>query len=229
MNKNFNSIEEIVRARHSVRNFTEQRIDGIVSEELQREINKCNEESSLNIQLVLNEEKAFGRSHYGNFQNCKNYIVIMGDKRDKTLEIQAGYYGERIALKAVELGLNTCWVALTYKKSEVPCVIKDNERIIIIIAVGYGVTNGVEHKGKVFKEVSATSESKCPEWYKKGIEYALLAPTAINQQKFKFELFNNNEVSLKISGFGVCTKIDLGIVKYHFELGAGIDNFKWID
>lgn len=26
---------------------------------------------------------------------------------------------------------------------------------------------------------------------------------------------------------GFCTKIDLGIVKYHFEIGAGKENFEW--
>ena len=59
-------------------------------------------------------------------------------------------------------------------------------------------------------------------------EFALYAPTAMNQQKFKFELVDENEVSLKVAGLGICTDIDLGIVKYHFELGAGVDNFNWV-
>lgn len=219
-------IEEIVKSRHSVRKYTDKKIEGETSAELQREINECNNISGLNIQLVLNEDKAFGKSHYGNFENCKNYIVIIGNKDDKELDEKSGYYGEKIVLKAQELGLNTCWVALTYKKSEVPCKLKDSEKIVIVIAVGYGVTEGSQHKMKGFKSVSKSTEN-LPGWYKKGVEFALYAPTAVNQQKFKFELKNNNEVSLKVAGMGACTKIDLGIVKYHFELGAGLDNFKW--
>ena len=220
------NLEELVKSRHSVRSYTDRKIEGEVLKELEAEINKCNSESGLNIQLVLNEEKAFGKSHYGSFDNCKNYLVFMGEKNKKNLDELVGYYGEKIVLKAQELGLNTCWVKLTYNKAEVPCTIKDNEKIIIIVAIGYGKTNGTSHKIKAFKDVSKTIEST-PNWYNKGVEYALLAPTALNQQKFKFELKDNNEVDLKVDGFGFCSKIDLGIVKYHFELGAGLDNFKW--
>ena len=55
---------------------------------------------------------------------------------------------------------------------------------------------------------------------------ALLAPTAINQQKFKFSLHDGNKVSVK-AGLGFYSKVDLGIVKYHFEIGAGVKNFEW--
>ena len=58
-----------------------------------------------------------------------------------------------------------------------------------------------------------------------GVEAALLAPTAMNQQKFTFAL-SGNRVSVK-AGMGFYTKIDLGIVKYHFEAGAGTEHFVW--
>lgn len=54
---------------------------------------------------------------------------------------------------------------------------------------------------------------------------ALLAPTAMNQQKFRFTL-SGNEVSAKSTG-GFYSKMDLGIVKFHFEEGAGRENFTW--
>ena len=85
----------------------------------------------------------------------------------------------------------------------------------------------VSHKLKTLADVSDYQNGD-PEWYKSGLEAALLAPTAMNQQKFKFELVDENEVSLKVAGLGICTDIDLGIVKYHFELGAGVDNFNWV-
>ena len=129
-------------------------------------------------------------------------------------------------IKAQEIGLNTCWTKLTYNKAEVPCTLNENEKISIVIAIGYGKVTGVNHKSKEFSAVSKTIEN-VPDWYKKGVEFALYAPTALNQQKFKFELKGSDEVSLKTEGLGLCTKIDLGIVKYHFELGAGLDNFKW--
>ncbi len=53
----------------------------------------------------------------------------------------------------------------------------------------------------------------------------MLAPTAMNKQKFRFSLDGNKVKIDTVSG--VCTKIDLGIVKYHFEIGAGKENFEW--
>ena len=64
-----------------------------------------------------------------------------------------------------------------------------------------------------------------PDWFKSGVEAELLAPTAMNQQKFLFS-FDGNRVSAK-AGMGFYTKVDLGIVKYHFEVGAGTENFEW--
>ena len=125
-----------------------------------------------------------------------------------------------------ELGLNSCWVAMTYKKKEVPFDIQESEKLVIVIAFGYGETQGVAHKMKEFGKVSKTKENVAPEWYRKGVEFALYAPTAINQQQFLFELAGENQVSAKAK-FGPCSKIDLGIVKYHFELGAGRENFEW--
>ena len=51
---------------------------------------------------------------------------------------------------------------------------------------------------------------------KTGVKTALLAPTAMNQQKFKF-ILNDNTVKVK-PGLGFYTKLDLGIVKFHFEI-----------
>ena len=62
-----------------------------------------------------------------------------------------------------------------------------------------------------------------PEWYKNGIEAVLLAPTAINQQKFKFSL--DGEKVIAVPGSGIHTKIDLGIAEYHFDIGSDRNNF----
>jgi hypothetical protein len=43
------------------------------------------------------------------------------------LEEKTVYYGEKIVLKETELGLSTCWVALTYSKSKTICKIDRGE------------------------------------------------------------------------------------------------------
>lgn len=218
------SMEEIIRARHSVRKYTDKKLDGDIKGKIEKLINECNKEGKLNIKLIIDEPKAFD-TYYENFKNAKNYVVLSG-KKNKNLEEKVGYYGEKIVIRAQELGLNTCWVALTYNKKQIPFKIRPDEKLVVVITIGYGENQGISRKSKSFEKVSKTSNNNVPQWYKRGIEFALLAPTAMNQQQFRFELIGENIVKAT-TALGIHTKVDLGIVKYHFELGAGKENFKW--
>lgn len=110
-------IMEAVHARHSVRSYTDKPIEGETLEALEKTIDECNRESGLHIQLIRNEPMAFGGglAHYGKFEGVKNYLALVG-KKDRQLDEKCGYYGEKIVLAAQMLGLNTCWVGLTFKK-----------------------------------------------------------------------------------------------------------------
>lgn len=217
---------EAMNARHSVRQYMEKPLEAEVIEILKKEINDCNRESGLHIQLVVNEPKAFEgfMAHYGKFSGVTNYIALIG-KKGSHLEEKSGYYGERLVLLAQQLGLNTCWVAMTYSKIKSAFVIDHGEKLCVVIALGYGKTQGTAHKSKQINDVMKT-EGDHPEWFQKGVEAALLAPTAMNQQKFLFTR-KDNQVSVK-AGIGFYTKIDMGIVRYHFEIGAGKNNFEWV-
>lgn len=210
---------EAIKQRHSVRQYTDKKIEANIIAELQKEIDSCNKEGGLNIQLVTNEPKAFDgfMAHYGKFSGVRNYIALIGKNNSKLDEL-CGYYGERIVLKAQQLGLNTCWVAMTYKKIPDAFTVGNDEKLALVIALGYGKTQGTDHKVKTSEQVSNIG-ANTPEWFKSGIEAALLAPTAMNQQKFKI-IYTDGKVSAK-PGFGFYSKVDLGIVKYHFEIGSG--------
>ena len=216
---------EAIQKRHSVRSYEERAIEKETGEALAAFIHQCNQESGLHMQLVLNEPKAFSgiMAHYGKFSGVRNYIAIVG-KKASDLEEKCGYYGEKVVLKAQQLGLNTCWVAMTYSKIKSAFQIGSGEKLCLVIAIGYGTTQGNSHKIKQPQEVMQT-DGPAPEWFQKGVEAALLAPTAMNQQKFVFSL-SGKTVSAK-AGMGFYSKIDLGIVKYHFEIGAGKENFNW--
>lgn len=216
---------EAMKARHSVRSYLPKPLDPAVLDQLRREIADCNRESGLHIQLVTNEPKAFDSfmAHYGKFSGVTNYIALVGPKGE-TLDETCGYYGERLVLKAQMLGLNTCWVAMTYKKVPGVFTVGQGEKLTVVLALGYGATQGTPHAVKTAQQVSnLTAES--PDWFRSGVEAALLAPTAMNQQKFHLSC-QNGKVTAK-AGLGFYSKIDLGIVKYHFELGAGKENVIW--
>ena len=210
-------ILEIMKARHSVRQYRGKKIESEKKEELITLVKECNRESGLNIQIIFDEPKCFDSmmAHYGKFSGVENYIALVG-KKGSNLEEKVGYYGEKLVLKAQELGLNTCWVAMTHGKSTAE--IKKGEKLACIIALGYGATQGVAHKNKPVEQL-CNCAAAMPEWFSKGMEAVLLAPTAMNQQKFYFTL-ENERVSAK-AGKGFYTKMDLGIVKYHFEVATG--------
>ena len=223
---------EAISARHSVRKYIDKDIPADIIAALQEKVAECNKEGNLNIQLVQNETRAFtGMLSYGQFSGVKNYIVMVG-KKSKDLDERVGYYGEQLVLYAQTLGLNTCWVGLSYRKVPDAYNVGKDEKLVCIIALGYGETQGVGHKIKSIEEVSNACDIT-PSWFKRGVEVALLAPTAVNQQKFSFEYvgMNNNRHQVKakkgISMIGY-TQIDLGIAKCHFEIGTGKENYIWI-
>ena len=205
--------------RHSVRSYTDKPIEGEVKDSLVSFIDKCAADSGLTIRLVLDEKKAFDSfmAHYGKFSGVRNYLALVGPK-GPSLDERCGYYGEHIVLRAQQLGLNTCWVGLTYTKVPEAVNIGRNEKLVAVIAIGYGETQGIQHKSKPVSKVARLHGSE-PDWFMRGVEYALLAPTALNQQKFLFE-YADGKVSAK-TRWGFYADIDLGIAKYHFEIGSG--------
>ncbi len=215
---------EAMKERHSVRSYTDQTLSEEQILALQTEIEACNRQSGLNIQLVVNEPNAFSgiMAHYGKLINVRNYIALVG-KKDSDLDEKIGYYGERIVLKATTLGLDSCWVGLTYSKRKCGCKIAKDETLRCVIALGYGKNHGMPHKSKPLEALCKAANK--PEWFRGGMKAAMLAPTATNQQKFLFTLVGDTVTAEATGGF--YSKVDLGIVKYHFELGAGINNFKW--
>ncbi len=216
---------EAIKSRHAVRSYTDRKIEGDVLTALREEIEACNQEYGLHIQLVTDEPEAFGgfMARYGKFSNVRNYVALIG-KKGAELDETLGYCGERIAIRAQQLGLNTCWVAMSFSRGKSKCTTAHGEKLVCVLSLGYGETQGVPHKSK---ELSAVCKTDCamPDWFKAGMEAALLAPTAMNQQKFFFELSGGKVLAKSTGGF--YSKVDLGIVKYHFEVGAGTGNFTW--
>lgn len=215
---------ELMKQRHSVRKYTDAPIGQDKRQVLNELAKEMNQEYGLHIQIFYEEPTCFDSfmAHYGKFSGVKNYIALVG-KKSPNLDETLGYCGETLVLKAQELGLNTCWVALTHGKSKAE--IGNGEKLVCLISLGYGAEPGVEHKNKPLNEV-CSDKGNSPEWFLSGVKAALLAPTAMNQQKFFLELQKDGTVKASCK-MGFYTKLDLGIVKYHFELGAGKEHFKF--
>jgi len=210
---------EAIDARHSVRAYRNEPIADETRQQLNWYVEKCNQESGLHFFIRYDDPNGFDSrlAHYGSFRNVKNYIVLAG-KKDSDFDYRCGYYGEKIVLFAQQHGLNTCWAALTFNKRKVKELIPDGETLCMVIALGYGETQGNARKSKTMEAVTESGSDQA--WFAKGIDASLKAPTAVNQQKFAFSI-RDGEPFIRVKGIGSYTKVDLGIVACHFELASG--------
>ena len=213
------TILEAIDARHSVRAYQDKPINKETRRQLDAFLADCNQESGLNIFIRYDDPDGFDSrlAHYGSFRNVRNYIVLSGKKSDD-FDYLCGYFGEKAVLFAQQLGLNTCWAALTFNKKKVKELIPAGETLCMVISLGYGETQGVNRKSKSAQDVTEGDVDQ--PWFSKGIEAALKAPTAVNQQKFQFSL-KDGDPYIRVKGLGAYTKVDLGIVAYHFEAASG--------
>lgn len=218
------TIEEAIEARHSVRQYKEQPLSDEHVAALQAKIESINTDRGLHIQLIQNEPKAFSGflAKYCKFSGAVNYIALVG-KRSDDLKVKLGYEGERLVLMAQQMGLNTCWVAGSFSKEKVVQVGKD-EKYVAVISIGYGTTQGVAHTSKPIEEVASLAYTH--DWFKKGIECVMLAPSAMNKQNFRFAQMADGKV-MATEGHGPFAGLDLGIAKLHFEIGSGKDSSIW--
>ena len=206
---------EEMKARHSVRNYTDQPLTQSQIDELNAFIDTINKNTGLRFSLKVNEDIF---SHwilgYGFIKNCSNHIRLAGTP-SPDLEEEVGYYGEMLVLKAQQLGLNTCWVGGTYRKKDV----KDDPsiRLVCVLALGNGKTQGTPSKSKPMN--AYYQGENVPDWFIQGMEAVLLSPSAVNQKKWMFVYHQDGTVSASSNGKHF-NDVDLGIAKLHFELGS---------
>ncbi len=211
---------EAIKKRHSVRNYLDKKIEAEKILQLKEKISELNIEGNLHLQFVEEAGNTFNRilSKAMGLGSAPSVIACVGPE-DATLDERVGYYGEQLVLFAQQLGLNTCWAGTFNRKNvEATVGVDEGERLVIVIAIGYGKTQGKDGRKSKSVDQVVPSFSERPDWFLTGVEMALLAPTAINQQKFEISC-QSGEVQIKDKG-GILSKIDLGIVKYHFEAGV---------
>ena len=220
------TILEAIENRRSIRKYQNKAISEDDKNILNEKIAELNTESGLHIQLLTGKPEAFKSflAHYGGFENAENYLALVG-KRSADLDEKCGYYGEQIVLLAQQLGLSTCWIGGSFNKRAAFYECANDEKLSLIISIGYPAEEGRVHKSKTYEQVTKDC-SNAPDWFRKGIEAALLAPTAVNQQKFIISMTPEGNVTAK-AGIGPFSKVDLGIVKLHFEIGSGTDHSIW--
>lgn len=208
---------EAIKARHAVRNYKPDRIEPDKVKLINEKIDEINKAGNLHLQFMEDAGNTFNRllNKAMGLGSAPSVIACVGKEGDD-LEERIGYYGEQLVLFIQKLGLNTCWAG-TFNKKNIGADLYDGEKIVISIAVGYGKDHGAPHRSKTIEQVTE-GKKDMPDWFINGVNMALLAPTAINQQKFVIRLNDDDSVEFINKG-GPYSKVDLGIVRYHFEVG----------
>ena len=87
------TLQEAIKARHSVRQYLDKPIEAEKIAQLQALIDECNREAGVHIQLVTNEPNAFsgGLAKYGKFSGVSNYLAMIGKKGSDEATGNCGY------------------------------------------------------------------------------------------------------------------------------------------
>ncbi len=221
-----------VARRCSRRRYTGQKIAPEAVSQLLASIGAHNKEADLSMQLVTNNGDAFDgfRKSYGMFSGVRNYIALVGKLKDAHRMEKEGYYGERLVLEATAMGLSTCWVGTNYDKASCVCVLKADETLDCVIAIGYAdekrsmrekFMESVTHrKSKTLEQMIRCDAPTLPDWVSSGMRCVMKAPSARNLQPVVFRC-QGGTVTASVEETAERVLIDLGIAKRHFEIGAG--------
>lgn len=212
---------EAVDKRHTVRRFLDRPIEKEVLEKLIARIEKNNEELNLKMTLKTESDEAFSAIWKLTLaRSVHNYIILSGDG---DCEERLGYASSDLMLYGQTLGLNTWWIGGSFSKTRTNRMAEgDNTPGVLVI--GYGENQGRDHRSKKFAEV-CRYDGQMPQWFINGVNAALKAPTAVNRQAFMLE-GKDDKVSISYAP-GPLSKADRGIIRHHFEIGAGRENFSW--
>lgn len=219
------NLNEAMQVRHSVRKYMDKPLPDEIIEKLQVRISSNNDEYDLSVKLIQNDIKAFNAAiKLILTRGVKNYIILSG-KDTLDLDEKLGLCGADLMLYAQTIGLNTWWVGETFNRKHTENL-SDGSKVIGIIAVGYGATQGVPHNSKKPEEVSSY-DGEAPDWFRNGVNASLFAPTARNLQAYHIK-GQENRVQITCNNKNYAG-VELGLLKYHFELGASSQNIKWIE
>ena len=204
------TIWEAIEERHTVRQFTDEAVEEEVLEALQERIRALNAEFGLKLSLHANEELQLWPGMTLFFSSgVENFILLAGPHGSKAAE-RVGYCGANLLLLAQQEGINTWWIGGTYSMKKVEG--EAGGELYGVIAFGYGKEEGKPHRSKDAM---------------RGVEAALLAPTAMNKQAF---MITGKDAVVQVSyKSGAFSDVDRGIIKYFFEQGAGKENFRFAD
>lgn len=200
---------EFLESRHSVREYVDHRIEDDKRVEITDLVDEINREHGTHFEVFFDKPEAFKSIIARHtIKGCQNIIVFYHHD-----PVEAGYYSAKIMLKLHEMGLSSCYVGASYKKSMFE---KDDETIQCALAFGYGANAGHPHKNKDIDKLIKV-EGKKPNNFDLVVRAAMSAPTAMNLQRFKI-IAKDNRIDTELTSKSFFAEFDYGIIRYYVDL-----------
>ena len=247
------NLMETIQKRYSVRRYAPQKVEEDIKKKLRQFLDQYSSGplgAAVRFELLElgtvspRELRSFGT--YGMIRGAGLYILgAVEDKARSQLDL--GYCLEKVVLEATALGLGTCWLGGTFKRSRFArwMELADDELLPVIIPVGYPakkkglaeaiVPSGSSGRRKLWTELFFIEDGKTPLTeeeagpYRSALEAVRLAPSALNGQPWRiikdsegcYRLYlRENRLYNRGMGKLRLQHIDIGIAMAHFELAA---------
>ena len=227
---------EAILRRVSNRKYTALPLTDTEITQLNKAIDQCNRAGHLRFHLVTDSPEVLSTiKSYGLFSGVQYFVALVGPAADPHLEEKCGYYGEQFILAATAMGLGTCWVGGTYDRASCLSLAGEEEKLVAVIPVGHipdqpGTAEKLFRSMLVRKSKSAEELSvglaDAPDYFRAGMDAVVRAPSARNLQPVSIH-YENGSISAHLTQQHSFSMVDLGIAKYHFEIGAHGGTWQW--
>ncbi len=233
--------------RKSIRNYSDKELSRGKLEEIQKYLNRLEglyEKIETEISIVRRDDKIDDAISglIGNIGRVKapHYIVSASEKESGYLE-NIGYRLEPLVLKLTDMNIGTCWLGSHFNEDELrkSLDLKDDFNIPAIIAMGFPKEenafreNPGQAKRKELPEIISGGMENLTEEWKTILDAVRLAPSAMNKQPWRFEIFKDGahlfidkkgDLAQKLANrFGnleEMNKIDAGIALSHVKIAG---------
>ncbi len=243
----------LLESRYSVRDYSLQPVPQEMVRTLQADLTMtCTHEAGLFFQMRTQDSdpfKGFLRS-YGMFRNPNNYVACVIDPSFPDTIERAGYFAEQFVMKAVSLGLGTCFVGGTYSAEHVNVPLRAGQRILMLVLFGIpaesprtlaktvsGLFKGKRKPARWFFDGSDDEyAAACKEfpWLETGLAGVACAPSWMNGRPVRFSVKEIEDESGKAKRIVAHIDpkvehnfIDMGIAKYNFAAAIGSGEWLW--
>lgn len=236
---------DLLESRRSVRSYKEEPLPVELKDALRSEITYINShEAGLNFQLTFDDPKPFEgfRKSYGMFRNVRNYMTAVIDPTFPNTYERAGFFAQQFVMEALKRGLGSCFVGVTFSRSEVDARVEVYEKIPFIVAFGFPEVSRATFIGKLTSRM-AHRNRKAPEDFfvgtedikeelrGEGVDVGLAlravacAPSSLNKQPVRLTgrgIEGRMHLCALVENYDK-NAVDLGIAKYN--VSAAIPGF----